>query len=244
MWRVSDPTVVDELAGLLDGEPILIADGHHRYDSALAYRNEMRAEGSTDRNAPHEFVMMTLVSFEDEGLTILPTHRLVRGLDAANEQSLLDRLGEDFEITESSSEDVADAVAARNDSTVFGLYFGAGKAHLIRLKGDVDPTDQDIPGSDALKRLDVTVLHSMILDGILGIDTRTPEGQTRVAYTRDQSEAITRVDSGEFQLSFIMNAMRVEEVREVAAAGDIMPQKSTFFYPKLLTGMVIRALDA
>lgn len=242
MWKASDPALVDELATRLNDEPILIADGHHRYDSALTYRNEMRAKtGSVDPNAPYEFVMMTVVSFEDKGLTILPTHRFVRGV--VDEKALLDRLGDSFDATEYAADDLAQAVATKHDAgAVFGLYLGGGKAYMLRLKDSVDPTALDIPGSDALKRLDVTVLHSMILDGILGIDTRTPEGQAIVAYTRDDSEAITRVDSREFRLSFMMNAMRVEEVREVAAAGDIMPQKSTFFYPKLLTGMVMRTM--
>ena len=137
---------------------------------------------------------------------------------------------------------MANVAAEYDGRTAFGLYMGKGNACVLKLKKDVDPTRMDVPGSDALKRLDVTVLHSMILDGILGIDTRSPEGQATVAYTRDDSEAIARVDNGEFRLSFMMNAMRVEEVREVAAAGDIMPQKSTFFYPKLLTGMVMRVM--
>ncbi len=243
MWKISDPVQIEQLALRLNGEPILIADGHHRYDSALAYRNEMRQKtGSTDPNAEHEFVMMTLVSFEDEGLTILPTHRFVRAFDHLDEGKLLARLGESFVIEESCPTDLTTAVAARCDGTVFGLYLGGGKAFILTLKDDVDPAALDIPGSDALKNLDVTVLHSMILDRIIGIDTRTPEGQAMVAYTRDDDEAIDRVDSGEFRLSFVMNAMSVAEVREVAAAGDIMPQKSTFFYPKLLTGMVMRVM--
>ncbi len=243
MWMVSDPAIAGELSRRLKGEPILIADGHHRYDSALAYRNEMRAKsGTTDPNAPHEFVMMTIVSFEDDGLTILPTHRLVCDIEI-DENSLIERLRGSFDVAEFSPDDLATAVASEHDAgAVFGLYLGEGKAYMIRLRADFDPTALEIPGSDALKRLDVTVLHSMILDGILGVDTKTPDGQARVAYTRDDSEAMTRVDSGEFRLSFLMNAMRVEEVREVAAAGDIMPQKSTFFYPKLLTGMVMRTM--
>lgn len=243
MWKVSDPALVNELALLLDDEPILIADGHHRYDSALAYRNEMRSQAeSQDPDAPHEFVMMTLVSLEDEGLTILPTHRLVRNIEGFDEAIFIGRLGESFDIRTTSPDELMDVVAAEYDGrTALGLYMGDGNAHVLTLKEDFDPTRMDIPGSDALKRLDVTVLHSMILDGILGIDTKTPEGQAKVAYTRDES-AVTRVDSREFQLSFIMNAMKVEEVREVATAGDIMPQKSTFFYPKLLTGMVMRRM--
>jgi len=244
MWKVSDPSVVQGLALRLNNEPILIADGHHRYDSALAYRDEMRAAGTDDRNASSEFVMMTLVSFEDEGLLILPTHRFVRDIPDFHEADFLKRLSEYFDVSGLAADDLVEAVGPEQDGRiVFGLYMGNRTAYLLRLKRGVDPTAIDVPGSDALKRLDVTFLHSMILDGILGIDTRTPEGQARVAYTRDDAEAIARVDGGEFRMSFIMNAMGVREVREVAAAGDIMPQKSTFFYPKLLTGMVIRAMD-
>jgi len=240
MWKVSDPEIIDDLGGRLNDQPILIADGHHRYEAALTYRNEVRSD---DPDAPQEFVMMTVVSLEDRGLTILPTHRLVRDISGFDEVAVLNRLRESFDIRSSPPEDLMAKVAEEYDGrTAFGLYMGKGNACVLKLKKDVDPTRMDVPGSDALKRLDVTVLHSMILDGILGIDTRSPEGQATVAYTRDDSEAIARVDNGEFRLSFMMNAMRVEEVREVAAAGDIMPQKSTFFYPKLLTGMVMRTM--
>lgn len=245
MWKVSDASLISELSAKLAGEPILIADGHHRYDSALAYRNEVRDEaGATNALAASEFVMMTLVSFEDEGLTILPTHRFVRDLEDFHEVTFLKQLSEFFDVSAIAADDLMRVVVAEQaGQTTLGLYMGNGTAYVLKLKREVDPTKLDIAGSDALKRLDVTILHYIILDGILGIDTRTPEGQAIMAYTRDDDEPISRVDNGEFRVSFVMNTMGVSDVRKVAASGDVMPQKSTFFYPKLLTGMIMRIMD-
>jgi len=244
VWPISDTQILTRLSAGLENVSILIADGHHRYEAALAYRDEMRARTRVpNSDAPYEYLMMTLVSLEDEGLTVLPTHRMVRNLRKFELSDFTSRLSEYFEASPTSAEALMASVeSAEPDAPTFGLYAGGGQASMLRLKSSVDTGKIPVAGSDALKRLDVTVLHSLILDSMLGIDTRTPEGQAMVSYTRDDAEALTLVDSGEYRMAFLMNPMRVEEARTVASAGDVMPQKSTFFYPKLLTGLVIRVI--
>lgn len=242
--RISDAQVIATIARILEAEPIVIADGHHRYSAALAYRDEMRARtGDSDPEAPHEFVMMTLVSMEDEGLVVLPTHRLVGNLENFDAGTFCARVGEFFEVTESPPDGLIETVES-TDGHAFGLYLGNSQAYILKLKPTVSPEQViDSPGSAALKQLDVSVLHSLVLEKLLGIGDEHLSAQSHVSYKRDETQAMQLVDRREYQMAFLMNAPRVEEVKAVAAAGDKMPQKSTFFYPKLLTGLVMRVMD-
>lgn len=246
LWRISDSEAISRVAQALADKSIVIADGHHRYAAALAYRDEMRAQAETaDPDAPYEYVMMTLVSLEDEGLVILPTHRLVRGIPALDNTSFVSKLTDLFDVTEAPRPALLEAVEAMSSAgCVFGLYLRGGGSYVLKLKPTIRPERAiGSPGSDALKRLDVSVLHSLILEKVLGIGAQQLSAQSNVSYTRDVPGASESVDRGESQMAFLMNATRIEEVRAVAAAGDKMPQKSTFFYPKLLTGMVMRVLS-
>ncbi len=242
-WTVSDPRVLSRLSASLEGESLLIADGHHRYEAALAYRDEMRAAtGAADPNAPCEYVMMTLISFDDEGLVVLPTHRLIRDLQGFDQSNLVTHLGEHFDVTPTPPDDLtARLKRASTGRSTFGLYM-RGHAYILTLKDAADPGETPATGSDALRQLDVTVLHSLILHSLLGVDTKAPTAQTMVSYTHDDAEALRVVDRGEYQMAFLMNPMAVEAIKEVASAGDVMPQKSTFFYPKLLTGLIMRVM--
>ena len=243
--RISDPAAVEAIVEALAGEAIVIADGHHRYSAALAYRDEMRARaGTADPDAPYEFVMMTLVSLEDEGLVVLPTHRLVRNLRNFDADSFLLQIGELFDAKATPPDRLEETVESLAfEDHVFGLYLGGDRSYVLKLKRTVRPEQLiDSPGSDALKRLDVSVLHSLVLEGLLGIGAKDLSAQSSLSYTRNPDEAMTSVDRGEYRMLILMNPPRVEEVKAVAAAGDRMPQKSTFFYPKLLTGMVMRTL--
>jgi uncharacterized protein (DUF1015 family) len=246
LWKISDRTAISAIVNALADKSLVIADGHHRYAAALAYRDEMRqAAGASDPEAPYEFVMMTLVSLADSGLVILPTHRLVRNVDGFDAGSFLSKLSESFDVEEIAAEDLESVVQKLGDEKyVFGLYMGPGMSFVIKLKNGIRP-EQAIqsPGSDALKQLDVSVLHSMILDAILGIGAQQMAAQSNLSYTRDPESAMKSVDAGENQALFLMNSTRVEEVRAVAAAGDKMPQKSTFFYPKLITGLLMRVME-
>jgi uncharacterized protein (DUF1015 family) len=189
--------------------------------------------------------MMTLVSLEDEGLVILPTHRLVRNLEGFDPSAFKARLSEFFDLTETPAVQLEEAVAAKSSSLhVFGLHMGEGGSYVIELKPGINPEKViESPGSDALKRLDVSVLHSMVLDRLLGISVQQLSAQSNLSYMRDADEALMAVDCGKYQIAFLMNPTRVEEVKAVAAAGDKMPQKSTFFYPKLLTGLILRVME-
>jgi len=244
LWRVSNPTAIDLIVSEMANQQILIADGHHRYAAALAYRNEMREKlGMVRADAPHEFVMMTLVSLEDSGLVVLPTHRLVSNIEDFYATSFLSKLAEYFDVKESQRDQLAKAIETSEPGRhLFGLHMGK-KSYVIELKSTVSPEKViESPGSDALKRLDVSILHSLILDKLLGIGTQSLSAQSNLSYKRDAADALDAVDKGDCLMAFLMNPTRVEEVKEVAAAGDKMPQKSTFFYPKLLTGLIMRVI--
>jgi len=245
IFKISDTQAINAITDALADQSIVIADGHHRYTAALTYRDEMREKNpDAGPDAPWEFVLMTLVSMEDPGLVVFPTHRLVSNLENYDPKAFMSKLGELFDITEVPAFDMVDAVDSLSDEHyVFGIYTG-GNAYMIQLKSDIKPEEEiETPGSDALKKLDVSVLHSLILDRLLGIDVQSLSKQSNLSYTRDPQGAMKSVDAGESQIFIYMNPTRVEEVKEVAAAGDRMPQKSTFFYPKLLTGMVTRVMD-
>lgn len=242
LYRISQKEAMAMVADILANEAIVIADGHHRYTAALAYRDEMRSLVGSNPEAPHEYVMMTLVSLEDPGLIILPTHRLVGNLDDFDTEAFLEKANELFDLVETRQEELEAAVERMaGEKYVYGLYLGKGRSYIMKLKPDVKPeVVVKSPGSDALKRLDVSVLHSVVLDQMLGIDTQRLSSGSNITYTRDCQSAIQAVDEGNQQIFFIMNPTKVEEVKAVAAAGDRMPQKSTYFYPKLPTGMVMR----
>lgn len=245
LWKITDANIQQKIISSMADKSIMIADGHHRYAAALAYRNEMRAKtGVVDPNADYEYVMMTLVSLEDSGLIILPTHRLVRNIANFDSNKFLSQIGRNFEITESLPEKLMlDVESLFNSGHAFGLYTN-GKAYTLLLKPDCDPVKIiNISGSDALKNLDVTILHSLILEKHLGIGVQQMSSQSNLSYTRKASEAINMVDNGDYQMAFLMNTTRISEVKAITEAGEKMPQKSTFFYPKLLTGMVIRVMQ-
>jgi len=242
LYLIPRREAISMVGDILANEAIVIADGHHRYTAALAYRDEMRSLVGSNPEAPHEFVMMTLVSLEDPGLIILPTHRLVGNLEDFDAESFLQKANELFDLTETPGDELEAAVERMaGEKYVYGLYLGKGRSYVMKLKAGVKPeVVVKSQGSDALKRLDVSVLHSLVLDQILGIDTQRLSSGSNIAYTRDCQSAMQLVDEGNQQIFFIMNPTKVEEVKAVAAAGDRMPQKSTYFYPKLPTGMVMR----
>ena len=244
LWIISDPDAINAIAESLADESVLIADGHHRYAAALGYRDEMRSQADTpDPNAPYEFVMMTLVSLEDKGLVILPTHRLVRNLENFDADEFVTRLSDFFYTEETPADKLMEAVECAETNHVFGMYLGGEKSYVITLKPVINPANViTSPGSDALKQLDVSVLHSLIMEKFLGIGAQQMSAQSNLSYKRDPAEALKLVDEGEYQIAFLMNPTKVDEVKEVAAAGDKMPQKSTYFFPKLLTGILMRKM--
>ena len=246
VWRIHDPALIQAVQHAMREKKLLIADGHHRYETALAYRNERRAQShSADPNAAYEFVMMTLVPMESRGLVILPTHRVVHGLPAFDRERMLEAAERFFEIdridlrTESRSATTLLGEAGEN-GTAFVAVTRQGP-YLMRAKKNavLDALGQ-VP---SLQRdLDVVQLHQIMLERILGISEEAIREQQNVRYERDAFEAISWVRQGA-NVAFLMNPAKIEQVRDIAFAGGVLPQKSTDFYPKLLSGLAIYALE-
>jgi uncharacterized protein (DUF1015 family) len=246
LWRVDHPAIIAALQAKMHDKKLLIADGHHRYETALAYRNECRAEAATaDPNAAYEYVMMTLVPMESPGLVILPTHRIVHGLPDFDREHMLEGAGRFFDIdridlrTENRSATTLLSEAGAN-GTAFVAVTRQGP-YLLRAKKE--PIQDALNGlSDRQRELDVVQLHRIMLERVLGISEEAIRNQDHVKYERDAFEAISWVRQGA-NVAFLMNAARIDQVRDIAFAGEVLPQKSTDFYPKLLSGLTIYALD-
>ena len=243
VWKISRQEQVDNISQLFDHIPHLyIADGHHRYETALNYRNYCRENGLSKVGDPCDYQMIYLVDMEHPGLVVFPTHRLVRDLPDFNVEKVLDGCREYFDVTEMNGTDNMESELAKlydEGKKAFGFYVGNGKWYRLVLK-NLDIMDKLLPElSEPSRQLDVTVLHSLVLERIFGIDKENMANQINLTYTKFFSEAVEGVDNGKFQCSFVLNPTRVTEIRDVAATGEKMPQKSTYFYPKMITGMVM-----
>lgn len=241
LWKVENPENTTILARLVHDRPVYIADGHHRYETSVAFARENGALG-TDR--PEAFLLATISSFTDPGLVLLPTHRLVRGTSAEAMASLFRHLEEFFEVQEMDREDVESRLRlAVQNQPVFGLVLPSGRVYQVTAR-DASHLDAALPPDLAppLRSLDVTILQHLVLDRVLGIPADEVATTDRLAYTRSAGETIQRVHDGEFDLGLLLGHPPVEAVRDVSQAGEVMPQKSTFFYPKLLSGLVLRRI--
>jgi len=253
VWRVSDPAVIRMLASTMADKKLIIADGHHRYETALNYSKEHAPAipARTEHNAsslPHPSnseaaVMMTFVNMDSDGLVILPTHRVVHSLPAFDPVGFASAAGQYFDV-----EKLADAPAASyldtlrtQKGTAFVAVTHAGAVLLRSKAGAVAALLASLPENQ--RQLDLTHLHSVILDKLLGLDAEKVREQTNIRYLRDAGEALDQVTRGEADVAFLTNPVTMEQLREVAFAGSVMPQKSTDFYPKLLSGFTIYALE-
>jgi uncharacterized protein (DUF1015 family) len=257
LHRVSsliDKNDIEAIVREMADKPFFIADGHHRYDTALTYRNEWRkAAGSFTGKEPYNYVAMYLARLEDPGLTILPAHRALFNLSDFNPSRFEDDLNRYFDIEridfDKKSEfadrrTVLDTMAHRADHAhVFGMRVkGEHSYYLLTLRNEVD-MDTLLPDkSPTYRRLDVSILHHLVIDRLLGITMATHKLGLNIEYIKDADEAARRVQDGSADIIFYMNPTKVSEVKEVAAAGERMPQKATYFYPKLLTGLVMSKL--
>ena len=246
LWIVTDEDVISKLVSDFSDRKLYIADGHHRYETALNYRNYCRENGISNQGDAQDFQMIYLVDMEHPGLVVFPTHRLVRDLPCFDKQKVLDECQKYFEITEYHGTENMESELSKlyvKGKKAFGFYCGKSEWYLLVLK-NVDIMSKMLPHlSIPSQQLDVTVLHTLVLEKILGIDKENMEAQINLTYTKFFDEAISSVDSEEFQCAFVLNPTRVTEIRDVAAAGEKMPQKSTYFYPKMITGMVMNDLD-
>jgi uncharacterized protein (DUF1015 family) len=258
IWRIDDERSISSIQSIMADKKLVIADGHHRYETALAYRNEQRemhnatTNNPLDPNADYEKVMMTLVNSHSKGLTILPTHRVVAGLPKFNFAVLLKQLSEFFDVREIPVE----GTAARRASTVreklafagvsgraIGAYSGGDTVSLLVLKQDADLAKALPNASPRQRELDVVLLHDYILDKGLGITAESVRQETNTRYERETAAAISAVAEGRAQVCFLLNPVRVEQVMQMALAGEVLPQKSTDFYPKMLSGVTICRLE-
>jgi uncharacterized protein (DUF1015 family) len=235
LWRVSEERTIAAVQAAAQGAELLIADGHHRYETARAYAEEVGGEGD------HRYVLMCLVALEDPGLTVFPTHRLLKGLDSARQQALAQALRRDFEITEVPIEELAPPPGGGP------LELGYIDSHAQRpvratLKSQAI-ADAALAGySEAYRSLDTGVLEALLLKGALGLSDEDISHLRDFRYARDAGEALALVRGGEYDVAFLMRPTPVAQVRDVAAAGENMPPKSTYFFPKLLTGLLVNPL--
>ena len=242
LWIVTDKDEINAICSDFADKKLYIADGHHRYETALNYRNYCRENGIGDGG--EDYVMMMLVDMEHDGL-VLPTHRLVRDLESFDKEKILNDCKEYFDVSEES--DVSNAESKLKElydegKKAFAFYSGDKGYNLLVLR-DEKVIEELLPNkSKATQGLDVTVLHTLVLEKIFGIDAENMAKQINLTYTRLFDEAIESVNTGKAQCAFILNPTRVTEIRDVAAAGEKMPQKSTYFYPKLITGLVMNKL--
>lgn len=244
LWAITDEATIAAIKAQFADTKLYIADGHHRYETALNYKNYRLEEGLPVGGADR--VMMMLVEMSHPGLVVFPTHRLLRDLPDFDADRLLSDCEADFAVEKGLSLDDAQAKlqAAYDDGKkAFVFYSGGDDAALLTLTNDA-LMDTLLPEESAVSRqLDVNVLHTAILERLLGIDKDNMARQINLTYTRVTDEAIDGVKSGAFQAAFLLNPTRVSEIQGVAAAGEKMPQKSTYFYPKLITGLTMNELD-
>jgi uncharacterized protein (DUF1015 family) len=260
MWRVSDPSLIELVRAKMRDKKLIIADGHHRYETALTYRNERRASGKESKmagaqgsqqdaqsplEAPYELVMMTFVNMNSKGLVILPTHRVVHGLLGFSAESFVSRAREYFTLDEIDG--AVNAVRAGDllrragpDGTAIVAVTAERTLLLHSPRADASVFAGLSPRQQAL---DVVQLHRVLLERVLNLSEESIRNQENIQYLRDTDEAIARVSRGGAQIAFLMNPARIEQVQEIAFGGEVLPQKSTDFYPKLLSGLTIYALD-
>jgi uncharacterized protein (DUF1015 family) len=246
VWRISDPLLIAAVQDAMREKKLLIADGHHRYETSLAYRNQQREKRPDAGSlAAHEFVMMTLIRMESRGLVILPTHRVVQGLPTYDRERMLEGARRFFNI-----ERIDLRAESRSATTLLGEAGEAGTSFVaVTRQGPYLMRAKKRAVHDALaslsarqRELDVVQLHRIMLERVLEISEEAIRNQEHVVYERDASEAISRVRQGA-NVAFLMNPARIEQVRDIAFAGEVLPQKSTDFYPKLLSGLTIYAVE-
>lgn len=248
LWRLDDENVISMIVDQLKDRILFIADGHHRYQTAINYANESK-EKTGNHDAPFNYRMVILANMFDEGLSILPTHRFIKKTDI-NVGSLVEKLKEYFTVEEKPvdpakesygavSKKIKDDLKTENEHN-FVMYL-KGKYYVLTLNDEKVMDKFAADRSKTWRTLDVSILHKIVLEQLMGINEQNLEDH--VKYTRVDEEAIKFVDEGKYDLSFLMNATKIEELKAIADAGEHMPQKSTYFLPKMLSGLVMYKMD-
>ena len=257
VWKLTDPHLINLIVTAMADKKLIIADGHHRYETSVAYAKERSAQLKLPLNQPRDedeklspghlptpafpeaAMMMTFVNMDAPGITILPTHRVVHGLEGFSSPDFITRASAYFDINELDTPDID----ALNDTTGTAFLAATGDGnYLLTPKPEVIADAlNDLPARQ--RQLDVVQLHRIILDKLLGLDQDTITRLGNVRYIREADEAIGLVASGEADIAFLIKPITLDQLKDVSLSGDVMPQKSTDFYPKLLSGLAIYALD-
>lgn len=247
MKRLTDKKTVELAAKFLRDQKVVIADGHHRYTTALAYKKEMEEKFGPDPQAPYNYVLMFLTNMYGDGISVGPIHRLIHSVEIRRED-LKKTLGEAFDVEDArgaTKGEIPEGLFQKLKESArlgisFVLYFGKGEYWLLKQRPGVKLAEKiKIDGPDELKLLDVSVIHSLLIEGALKITKEDVKSQKNIIYTKDVAESVRLVDRGDAKMACLMNPTRVDQVEAIAGKGFLMPQKSTFFYPKLLSGLVI-----
>ncbi|MGA9509248.1 MAG: DUF1015 domain-containing protein [Candidatus Sulfotelmatobacter sp.] len=251
LWEVAEPGVIASVRAAMSDKKLVIADGHHRYETALAYRNERRsASGGTDQpnSAPSEFVMMTFVNMNSPALLILPTHRVVHSLPTFSEDAFRNSARGFFDIDEIDVPlDAARASAILRQCGRAGtciLAVTSNRAFLLHHPNPNAAARVFASISIRQQSLDVVQLHKVLLENVLELTEESIRNQQNISYVRDAAEALSHLEAApKANIVFLMNPCRITQVRDIAFANEVMPQKSTDFYPKLLSGLTVYALE-
>jgi uncharacterized protein (DUF1015 family) len=235
MWRVDSPEAIDAVKQTLQTAELLIADGHHRYETARVYADEIGGEG------PHRYVLMCLVALEDPGLTVFPTHRLLRGLRPDQHETLANALRRDFDIERLETTD--QLVPAYGDQVRFGYIDAHFRQPFMLTLKDPAIADKALPDhAEPYRRLDTAVLEALILKGALEMTDEDIDHLNGLGYARDFDDALHLVENAEYDAAFFMAPTPVKQVQAVAETGESMPPKSTYFFPKVPTGLLFNPL--
>jgi len=245
LWVISDVVTVEKISQTMKPKQVLIADGHHRYETGLAYRDLMKSKNPSHTGAElYNYIMMFFTNLDDEGLVIFPTHRVVHSLQKFDWNECSSAVGKYFSLVEFPSMQAMGKALGSRSRQSYGIIVGKSpKFFIADLKDEKTVREiipSDIPGE--VKDLDVVLLHSYILAQVLGISAEAQEKKLNIHYLQSADECAEKIRSGGAQIAFIVNPTRIEQVRAVAKAGRTMPQKSTFFYPKLLSGLVLNTM--
>ncbi len=246
VWSITDSTALEAVTEFFEKVQVYIADGHHRYETALTYRDmQKRQDPRASADEPYDYVMMYLTNTEEPGLVSLPTHRLVYGLREFDQQAFRDRLCADFVCEPCEDFALLKRGLMESQQHTFGMIMhGDPSFYLVRVRRGTQI--QELVGRstpEVLAGLDVTLLHRAVLERILHITSDAQSRQTNLEYVHEAEDALKSVRTGRAQIGFLMNPTRIEQIRSVATKGHVLPQKSTYFYPKLLSGLLINRLD-
>ncbi len=232
MWQITDDSLIAQITGVMKDKPVFIADGHHRYEATFKLKTERSIRDPKPGDKPYDYIMMLLVDMNDPGLMILPTYRLVKGVPNTSTGLLLEQLKDSFDVSQSLKDEMFAAIEGEQYS--FGMYI-QGNFYLLRLKDGV-ADKQLMPGKSAeYQSLDVVVLHSLVIDNLYG--DCFEEGN--IAYVKDTEAAIASVDTGEYQLALFLAPARLSQLKTLSLNHEKMPQKSTYFWPKPVSGLLL-----